>query len=55
MIVFVLSEVICEFVYPAREDCDLDFHRPFVGIVSLVFLNYCRFCRLVQVIGLSWR
>jgi hypothetical protein len=23
--------------------------------VSLVFLDYCRFCRLVQVVGVSWR
>jgi len=55
VIVPVLSEVIREFVDSSREDSHLDLDRPFVGVVSLVFLDYRRFCRLVQVVGLSWR
>jgi hypothetical protein len=48
VVVPVLSEVIREFVDSCREDSHLDLDRPFVGIVSLVFLDYRRFCRLVQ-------
>jgi len=55
VIVPVLSEMIREFVDSSREDSHLDLDRPFVGVVSLVFLDYRRFCRLVQVVGLSWR
>lgn len=54
VIVFVFPEMFREFGDPSREDGHLDLDRPFVGIVSLVFLDYRRFCRLVQVVGLSW-
>jgi len=55
VVVLVLSEVFREFGNPSREDRHLDLDRPFVGIVSPVFLDYRRFCRLVQVVGVSWR
>lgn len=55
MVVFVLPEVFRKFEDPCCQDRHLDFCRTFVGIVSLVFLDYRRFCRLVQVVGISWR
>lgn len=52
----VRPEVFRKFEDPRCQDRHLDFYRAFVGIVSLMFLDYCRFCRLVQqVVGISWR
>ena len=53
VVVLVLPEVFREFEDSCRQDRHLDFYRAFVGIVSLVFLDYRRFCRLVQVVGIS--
>jgi hypothetical protein len=47
--------VFRKFEDPCRQDRRLDFYRAFVGIVPLVFLDYRRFCHLIQVVGISWR
>lgn len=55
VVVLVLPEVFRKFEDPCRQDRRLDFYRAFVGIVPLVFLDYRRFCRLIQVVGISRR
>lgn len=55
MIVLVLPEVFGEFGDPSREDRHLDLDRPFIGLVSSVFLDYRRFRRLVQLVAISWK
>lgn len=55
MIMLVLPEMIREFRDSCGEERHLDLDRPFVGLVSPVFLDYRRLRSLVQLVGVSWK
>lgn len=55
MVMLMLPEMIREFRDSCGEERHLDLDRPFVGLVSPVFLDYRRLRSLVQLVGVSWK